>query len=78
MDGLLKLVCDDRGRKIVGAHVIGEGAMELIHLAQLALVTGLEADAFVYNVFNFPTLAEAYRVAALDVVGRRAGLQAAG
>ncbi len=75
-DGLLKLVCDERGRKIVGAHVIGEGATELIHLAQLAIVTGLEADAFVDNVFNFPTLAEAYRVAALDVVGRRARLQA--
>ncbi len=77
-DGLLKLVCDDAGRKIVGASVIGEGATELIHLAQLAIVTGLEADAFVDNIFNFPTLAEAYRVAALDVVGARARLRAVG
>jgi NAD(P) transhydrogenase len=77
-DGLLKLVCDDAGRKIVGASVIGEGATELIHLAQLAIVTGLDADAFVDNIFNFPTLAEAYRVAALDVVGSRARLRSVG
>jgi NAD(P) transhydrogenase len=71
-EGFLKLVCDPDGRRVLGAHVIGEGATELVHLAQLAIHAGLEVDAFLENVFNFPTLAEAYRVAALDVVGRRA------
>ena len=77
--GLLKLVCDPRGREVLGAQIIGEGATELVHLAQLALLGGLDVDAFVDNVFNFPTRAEAYRVAALDVVGRRpASLRATG
>ncbi|MBL8860188.1 MAG: Si-specific NAD(P)(+) transhydrogenase [Planctomycetes bacterium] len=75
-DGLLKLVCGPHGKQILGAHVIGEGATELIHLAQVAMISGLEVDAFVDNIFNFPTLAEAYRVAALDVVGHRMRLRA--
>jgi NAD(P) transhydrogenase len=70
-DGLLKLVCDGSGRKLLGVHVISEGAAELVHLGQLALVAGLEVDTFVDGIFNFPTLAEAYRVAALDVVRQR-------
>jgi NAD(P) transhydrogenase len=64
-DGLLKLVAAGDGR-LLGAQVAGEGATELIHLAQVALMGGLGLDAFVDNVFNFPTLAEAYRVAAID------------
>jgi NAD(P) transhydrogenase len=77
-DGMLKLVCDPEGKKLLGAHIIGEGATELVHLAQLAMVAGLEVEAFVDNIFNFPTLAEAYRVAALDVAGQRARLRAVG
>ncbi len=77
VSGLLKLVADPTGNHIVGAHVVGDGATELIHLAQLAIVTGLTVDAFVENVFNFPTMAEAYRVAALDITGHRASLRAA-
>jgi len=73
-DGLLELVCDPEGRRVLGAQAIGEGACDLVHLAQLAIHAGLEVDAFLENVFNFPTLAEAYRVAALDVGGRRARL----
>lgn len=75
-DGLLKLVCDADGRKVLGAHVIGEGATELVHLAQLAMIGDLDVDTFVDNIFNFPTLAEAYRVAALDVAAHRARLRA--
>jgi NAD(P) transhydrogenase len=71
VDGILKLVADGEGRRLLGAQVIGEGATELVHLAQMALISGWEVDAFVENIFNFPTLAEAYRVAALDVVGKR-------
>jgi NAD(P) transhydrogenase len=70
-DGLLKLVCDGEGRKLLGVHVVSEGAAELVHLGQLALIAGLEVDTFVDGIFNFPTLAEAYRVAALEVVRQR-------
>lgn len=70
-DGSLKLIADSEGRTLLGAQVVGEGATELVHLAQMALIAGWEVDAFVENIFNFPTLAEAYRVAALDVVGKR-------
>ena len=68
-EGLLKLVAGADGR-LLGAHAVGEHATELVHVAQMALVGGLTLDAFVDNVFNFPTLAEAYRVAALDAANR--------
>lgn len=77
LGGLLKLVADPDGGRVLGAHIVGEGATELIHLAQLAIAAGLDADAFVENVFNFPTMAEAYRVAALDIGGRRERLREA-
>ena len=70
-DGMVKLVADADGRKLRGVQIIGEGACELIHVGQMALLAGWEVDAFVENVFNFPTLAEAYRIAALDVVKER-------
>jgi len=70
-DGLLKLIADGSGRRLLGAHIVGEGATELIHVAQMALLGGLGIDAFIENIFNFPTLAEAYRVAALDVAAQR-------
>lgn len=73
-EGMLKLVADARGERVLGVQIIGEGASELIHLGQLALVNGNHVDAFVDNVFNFPTLAEAYRIAAMDVVWQRAEL----
>lgn len=66
-DGLLKLVVDGDG-KVLGAHILGEGATELVHLAQMAMVAGQTVDVFVDHVFNFPTLAEAYRVAAERVM----------
>ncbi|HEY2899801.1 MAG TPA: Si-specific NAD(P)(+) transhydrogenase, partial [Polyangia bacterium] len=55
---------------------VGEGATELIHVGQMAMLGregGGDVDMFVENTFNFPTLAEAYRVAALDVWERRGG-----
>jgi NAD(P) transhydrogenase len=70
-DGLLKLVCDPAGERVLGVHVVGEGAADLVHVGQVAIIAGWNADAFVDTVFNFPTLAEAYRVAALDVGKRR-------
>jgi NAD(P) transhydrogenase len=70
-DGMLKLVCDASGRRLLGAQMVGEGATELVHVAQMALAGRLEIDTFVENVFNFPTLAEAYRVAALEIIAQR-------
>ncbi len=70
-DGLLKIVADASGRELLGVQVVGEGATELVHVAQMALVGKLGVDALVDNIFNFPTLAEAYRVAALDVLRQR-------
>jgi len=70
-DGKLKLVADPLGRKLLGAQIVGEGATELVHVAQMALVGGLDVDAFVENVFNFPTFAEAYRSAALAILAAR-------
>ena len=71
-DGLLKLVVRDGDGLILGAHIVGEGATELIHVAQVALVAGLTYPALISNVFNFPTTAEAYRVAALHLAGQPA------
>lgn len=62
------------GERLLGAHIVGEGAAELIHLAQLAMIGGLPVSTFVEHVFNFPTLAEAYRVAALDVASQARAL----
>jgi NAD(P) transhydrogenase len=67
-DGILKLVVDAGSRKVVGVHVSGEGAAELVTVGQVAISSGWEVERFVETTFNFPTLAEAYRVAALDVL----------
>jgi len=72
--GLLKLVADPGGRRVLGVQILGEGACELIHVGQMALIAGSQVDTFVDNIFNFPTLAEAYRVAALDIARQRAAL----
>jgi NAD(P) transhydrogenase len=77
-EGLLKLVADPGGRKLLGVQIVGEGAAELIHVGQQALIHGADVDSFVDNIFNFPTLAEAYRVAALDIVRQRRTLYPAG
>lgn len=74
-DGVLKIVADPTGVYPLGFHILGEGATEIIHLGQMALLAGWKIDQFVENIFNFPTLAEAYRVAALDVVEQRSAVQ---
>ncbi len=64
--GMLKLLIHQENRDILGVHVIGTGATELIHIGQTAMALNGKADFFSQNVFNYPTLAEAYRVAALN------------
>ena len=68
--GMLKLICDRTSRKVLGVHIIGEGASELIHIGQAVINLGGTIDYFVDNCFNYPTLAEAYKVAALDAWNR--------
>ena len=63
----MKIICAEDGQTILGVHIIGEGSTELIHVAQMAILGNLPLDTYIENVMNFPTLAEAYRVAALDV-----------
>jgi len=70
-DGMLKLVADPSGEKLLGVHIVGEGATELVHIGQMALLYNPAIDNFVENIFNFPTMAEAYRVAALKIAGQR-------
>ena len=69
--GLLKLIADPAGRRVVGVQIAGDGATELVHIGQLGLAAELDVDAYVDNVFNFPTMAEAYRIAAFDIVKQR-------
>jgi len=70
-NGLLKMVADAKGEKLLGVHIVGEGATELIHIGQMGLLHHIQIDRFIDNIFNFPTLAEAYRVAALDIAKQR-------
>ncbi|MBV1879434.1 MAG: Si-specific NAD(P)(+) transhydrogenase [Pseudomonadales bacterium] len=69
-EGMLKMIADDSGEYILGVHIVGEGAAELIHLGQMAILNRTQVEMFVEQVFNFPTLAEAYRVAALQIRGQ--------
>lgn len=68
--GILKLICHRDTRQLIGVHVVGEGASELVHIGQAVLNLGGTIDYFVENSFNYPTLAEGYKVAALDLWNR--------
>ena len=75
--GLLKMIADPAGEQLLGVQVVGDSATELVHIGQLALQSGTTIESFIDNVFNFPTYAEAYRIAALDILGQVAKRQAA-
>jgi NAD(P) transhydrogenase len=64
--GLLKLLFDPTSLKLLGVHVIGDRATEIVHIGQAVLTMGGTIEYFRDSVFNYPTLAEAYKVAALD------------
>ncbi len=68
-DGMLKLIADAQGR-LLGVHILGAEATDLIHIGQMALIHHADLDVFVDNVFNFPTYAECYRVAALQAAAK--------
>jgi NAD(P) transhydrogenase len=64
--GMLKLLFDRHTRKLLGVHILGQRATEIVHIGQAVLAYGGLIDYFRDTVFNYPTLAEAYKVAALD------------
>jgi NAD(P) transhydrogenase len=65
-DGLIKLLFTPDERKLLGVHIIGSEATELIHIGQAVMIHGGRLDYFIDTVFNYPTLAEVYKVAALN------------
>lgn len=69
LGGLLKLVACAETRKLLGVHVVGERASEMVHLGQAALLMGATVDLFIEMVFNFPTLSETYKYAAYECLG---------
>lgn len=69
-EGMLKMLFSTESQKLVGVHIIGEGATELIHIGQAVIAFGGTLDYFLQTVFNSPTLTEAYKVAALDADNR--------
>lgn len=68
--GMMKLLFALKSRRLLGVHIVGEGATELVHIGQAVMNLGGTLDYFVENTFNYPTLAEAYKVAALDAWNR--------
>jgi NAD(P) transhydrogenase len=71
--GILKLIFHAETRRLLGVHIIGEGASELIHIGQAVLSFDGTVDYFINTVFNYPTLAECYKVAAFDGINRLEG-----
>ncbi|MFV2031400.1 MAG: Si-specific NAD(P)(+) transhydrogenase [Gammaproteobacteria bacterium] len=69
-EGMLKMLFSIETQKVLGVHIVGEGATELVHIGQAVISLGGTLDYFVQTVFNYPTLAEAYKVAALDAYNR--------
>jgi NAD(P) transhydrogenase len=70
LEGLLKLVFRPSDKKLLGVHVIGDKATELVHFGQLAMVLGGTIDTFANLCFNFPTLSILYKRAAFDGLAR--------
>ncbi len=68
--GMMKMLFSLADKKLLGVHIVGEGATELIHIGQAVINLGGGIDYFVQNTFNYPTLAEAYKIAALDAWNR--------
>jgi NAD(P) transhydrogenase len=68
--GMLKLLFHSHSRELLGVHVIGEGATELVHIGQAVMAHGGKLDYFIDTVFNYPTLAECYKVAALAALNK--------
>ena len=68
--GLLKLLFGKGEQRLLGVHVLGEQATELIHVGLMALLTGATVDLFIQTCFNYPTLSESYKAAAYDALAQ--------
>jgi NAD(P) transhydrogenase len=68
--GRLKLIFHRETHDLLGVHIIGEGASELLHIGQAVLILGGKVDYFVNTVFNYPTLAECYKAAAFNGINK--------
>ncbi len=68
--GMLKMLISLKTRRLLGVQIVGEGATELIHIGQAVMNLQGTVDYFVQNTFNYPTLAEAYKIAGLDAFNR--------
>ena len=74
--GMLKLLVHTDDRSLLGVHVFGTSATDLVHIGQAIMGCGGTVDYLVDTVFNYPTLSEAYKVAALDVTNKLRALRA--
>lgn len=68
--GLMKCIFSIKTRRLLGVHIVGEGATELVHIGQAVMAHKGKLNFFIDNTFNYPTLAEAYKIAALDAWSR--------
>ena len=68
--GLLKLIFHSETLELLGVHILGEGASELVHIGQAVMAYNGKIDYFINTVFNYPTLAECYKTAAFDGINR--------
>ncbi|MCA9669471.1 MAG: FAD-dependent oxidoreductase, partial [Myxococcales bacterium] len=69
--GFLKLVFNAGDMRLIGVHIVGELATELVHIGLMAMMTGQGADLFINSCFNYPTLSDVYKYATYDALGRR-------
>jgi NAD(P) transhydrogenase len=72
VQGMIKLVFERDSKKLLGVHIVGENASELLHVGMIVMQFGGTISAFIDCVFNFPTLGEAYKYAAYDGLGNLA------
>jgi NAD(P) transhydrogenase len=72
--GMLKLLVSTEDRKLLGVHIFGTSATEMVHIGQAVMGCGGTVDYLVDAVFNYPTFSEAYKVAALDVTNKMRAL----
>lgn len=68
--GLMKCIFSIKTQRLLGVHIVGEGATELVHIGQAVMAHKGTLNFFIDNTFNYPTLAEAYKIAALDALSR--------
>lgn len=73
LTGMLKIIFDPNTRKLLGVHAVGEDATEIIHIGHAVIAHGGAIEYFRDNVFNYPTFAEAYKVAAYDAFNKTMG-----